>query len=132
VGGKKKRWNPGSDFPALMGICSISWIDDLFMCLRCVCVGVLYSGLAIRISKQLTLFVLLFFWSVCIFEQLIVDLIAGIVLWVFLGFFFPILFLYCFFCWLFLWPVLIQSILTRWKDGFSNVCLMREGFTDVG
>jgi hypothetical protein len=56
----------------------------------CVCVcGCLYSGFAIRVAKQLTLFVLFFFWSVCIFEQLIVDLIAEIVLWVFLGFFFP-------------------------------------------
>jgi hypothetical protein len=93
VGGTKKRWNPGSDFPALMGICSISWIDDLFMRLRCVCVGVLYSGFAIRVSKQLTLFVLFFFWFVCIFEQLIIDLIAEFVLWVFWGVFFPILFL---------------------------------------
>ncbi len=53
-----------------------------------MCVGVLYSGFAIRISKQLTLSLLFFFWSVCIFEQLIVDLIAEIVLWVFSGFFF--------------------------------------------
>jgi hypothetical protein len=58
----------------------------------CVCVCVLYSGFAIRISKQLTLFVLLFFWSVCIFEQLIVDLIAEIVLWVFFSHPLPVVF----------------------------------------